>query len=185
MSFPQQPFLFLRHGETTANARDVISGASDDPLSPQGEAQARAAARLIADHAATLPLAAIWHSPLSRAARTAQAVAEATDAPLIAHPGLSERNWGIWEGQPRSLLVRSETPEGGESATGFTARIRSALAAITGSGLILIVAHSGTGREIHTLLTGEEAPRPANAEPILWTPAADGHWIATKLSPAC
>src|SRR5690606_36371188 len=78
-------FLFLRHGETDANVADRISGFTDDPLNARGVAQARAAATLLAGR----PLAAIWHSPLVRAADTARAVAATTGAPLIPMPGLA------------------------------------------------------------------------------------------------
>lgn len=173
-----QPFLFLRHGETDANVADRISGFTDDPLNATGRAQAQAAARLLAGRG----IAAIWHSPLARAADTARAVAATTGAPLIALPGLAERNWGIWEGAPRSVLVREATPQGGEGPADFTARIRAALAQITGPFPVLIVAHSGTAREIHGWLGHAPFDRPANAAPIEWRP--DGcHWISTPLSP--
>lgn len=174
----QQPFLFLRHGETDANVADRISGATDDPLNARGRAQAAAAARLLAGRG----IAAIWHSPLTRAADTARAVAGATGAPLIPLPGLAERNWGIWEGQPRSALIREATPEGGEGPEEFAARIRAALAAITGPFPVLIVGHSGTAREIHAFLSTAPFLRPANAAPIEWR--HDGcHWNSTELSP--
>lgn len=173
-----QPFLFLRHGETADNAAGRIGGSTDTPLNANGRAQAQAAARLLAGR----PLAAIWHSPLSRAAETARAVAAATGAPLIALPGLAERNWGAWEGQPRSILVRDATPPGGESPAAFAARIRAALAAITAPFPVLIAAHSGTAREIHALLSDAPFVRPANAEPIEWRQQGC-HWISTPLSP--
>ena len=40
----RQPFLFLRHGQTESNRRKVIGGSTDDPLTEEGMAQARAAA---------------------------------------------------------------------------------------------------------------------------------------------
>ncbi|MFT4151872.1 MAG: histidine phosphatase family protein [Paracoccaceae bacterium] len=176
----RQPFLFLRHGQTAANATNRIGGATDDPLDDTGLAQARAAARLLARR----PIAAIWHSPLQRAAQTAAAVAQATGAPLVALPGLAERNWGAWEGQDRSILIRDATPPGGEGPDTFRARIRAALAEIAPPFPVLIVAHSGTAREIHALLTDAPFPRPENAEAVEWAQGADCHWICTKLSPA-
>lgn len=171
-------FLFLRHGETDANVADRISGFTDDPLNARGVAQARVAATLLAGR----PLAAIWHSPLVRAADTARAVAATTGAPLVPLPGLAERNWGIWEGMPRSTLIREATPAGGEGPAAFTARIRAALAAILPPFPVLIVGHSGTAREIHTFLTEAPFSRPDNAAPIEWR--HDGrHWISTELSP--
>lgn len=176
----EQPFYFLRHGETPANVADLISGATDDPLTENGLAQAEAAAEILSSH----PIAAIWHSPLTRARLTAEAVARRSGAPLIALPGLAERNWGVWEGGPRSQLIRDAKPEGGEGPDEFATRIRTALAAITGPFPVLIVGHSGTAREIHAYLSEAPFTRPGNARPILWHRDAARHWTGTELSPA-
>ena len=170
-------FLFLRHGETDANVADLISGSTDDPLNARGRAQAQAAARMLAG----CPLAAIWHSPLARAADTARAVAGTTGAPLIALPGLAERNWGVWEGAARSTLVREATPDQGEGPAEFALRIRAALGAITPPFPVLIVGHSGTAREIHAFLSDAPFTRPDNAQPIEWR-REGRHWISTELS---
>ncbi|MFC7704534.1 histidine phosphatase family protein [Plastorhodobacter daqingensis] len=181
----QQPFWFLRHGETAANAADIIAGSTDSPLTRRGHAQAHQAARLLKDQ----PLAAIWTSPLSRARLTAQAVAQATGAPLVTLPGLAERDWGTWEGQPRHVLRRDATPPEGEGPETFRHRIREALGAIVGPFPVLIVAHSGTARELHALLCpdpiGQPFQRPGNAVPLVWRPGPDGHWSFAELSPDC
>lgn len=174
----RQPFLFLRHGQTESNRRKVIGGSTDDPLTEDGMAQARAAA----DRLAGRPIASIWHSPLRRAADTARVVAEVTGAPLVPLAGLQERNWGAWEGQDRALLIREATPPGGEGPEAFRARIRAALAEIAGPFPVLIVAHSGTAREIHAMLSDRPFDRPGNAEVVEWRRGADCHWNCTKLS---
>jgi probable phosphoglycerate mutase len=62
-------YLYLvRHGEH----QDAEHGLVDGPLSPRGQRQAAA----IADRLSGVPLDAVWHSPLERAAQTARAVAE-------------------------------------------------------------------------------------------------------------
>ena len=62
-------YLYLvRHGEHL----DAEHGLEDGPLSPRGRRQAE----LLADRLSGVPLAAVWHSPLERAAETARAVAE-------------------------------------------------------------------------------------------------------------
>lgn len=176
-----RPFLFMRHGETADNAANRIGGTTDSPLTARGLAQAEAAALVLRDH----PVAAIWHSPLRRAAQTAAAVARVIGAPLVPLAGLAERNWGAWEGRDRSILVRSATPPGGEAPEAFRDRIRAALAAIAPPFPVLIVAHSGTGREIHAALTAEPLERLENAVPVIWRREEDGHWTCTKLSPLC
>ncbi|MBB2976049.1 putative phosphoglycerate mutase [Microbacterium endophyticum] len=62
-------YLYLvRHGEH----QDAEHGLIDGPLSARGRRQAE----LIADRLSGVPLDAVWHSPLLRAAETAKAVAE-------------------------------------------------------------------------------------------------------------
>lgn len=62
-------YIYLvRHGEH----QDAEHGLSDGPLSPRGQRQAEA----IADRLSSLPLNAVWHSPLLRATETARAIAE-------------------------------------------------------------------------------------------------------------
>ena len=61
-------YLYLvRHGEHL----DAEHGLEDGPLSPRGRRQAE----LIADRLSGVPLSAVWHSPLERAAETARTVA--------------------------------------------------------------------------------------------------------------
>jgi probable phosphoglycerate mutase len=63
------PYIYLvRHGEH----QDAEHGIDDGPLSPRGQRQAEH----IADRLSGLPLDAVWHSPLLRAAETARAIAE-------------------------------------------------------------------------------------------------------------
>ncbi len=176
-----QPFWFLRHGQSAANAVDIVAGSTDSPLTALGLAQARAAAALLAGQG----IASVWSSPLVRARVTADTVAAHIAAPVTALPDLAERDWGAWEGQPRAILDREATPPGGESPAVFRIRIRAALAAIAGPFPVLIVAHSGTAREIHALLSDRPFRRPGNAAPILWQRGADGHWRFTELSPDC
>lgn len=170
LTIPEGSFLILRHGETAANAADIICGSTDLPLAPSGRAQAEAAAAFLRD----LPLRRIVTSPLTRAVQTAEAVARVTGLVPQRAEGLAERNWGAWEGQPRAMLRREETPPGGESPAAFRDRIRRAFAALDLAPLTLIVAHSGTDREIHALLTDAPHQRMSNAEIRLWQPAPQG-----------
>lgn len=58
--------VLVRHGRTAANREGIFRGRMDVPLDATGRAQAAATAQLLK----TWPLAAIYSSPLSRAART-------------------------------------------------------------------------------------------------------------------
>ncbi|MDB6454433.1 histidine phosphatase family protein [Falsirhodobacter sp. 20TX0035] len=173
-----QPFLFLRHGQTASNEAGTIGGATDLPLTAQGHAQAQAAAEVLQE----VEIASIWCSPLRRAQDTAAPVARRKNLPVRILPDLQERNWGVWEGHPRSVLVRDATPERGEGPDAFRDRIRRALNAITGPFPALIVAHSGTARELHALLSPAPFRRPTNGEVSRWE-CDNGVWVNRLLSP--
>jgi phosphoserine phosphatase len=112
--------VLLRHGESTAIVEGRFQGQLDTPLSSTGRMQADLAARRLArpNDAPALPIPAgppveIAHSPLSRAAETAAAVAAAVasadgfgaDVPLRPDAGFSEIGQGEWEGRPATEIV--------------------------------------------------------------------------------
>jgi ribonuclease H / adenosylcobalamin/alpha-ribazole phosphatase len=87
--------LLLRHGATDLSAERRFAGRGESALTKDGRQQARlAASRLAAGSAVDV----IVTSPLQRARHTAEAVAEATGAPLLVDEGLVEADFGAWEG---------------------------------------------------------------------------------------
>ncbi|CAN5624833.1 histidine phosphatase family protein [soil metagenome] len=98
--------VFVRHGESVWIAEGRFQGRRDPPLSPLGRRQAMLVAQRLADRTATgLPIpdgppTGIWHSPLSRAAETARAIADEQPAPTLLHTteDLIELGQGQWEG---------------------------------------------------------------------------------------
>ena len=119
----------LRHGHTHWNRAGRIQGRTDIPLDVDARAQL-AGLRL----PPPWDTAALWSSPLKRAAETAQLVggsAPQTDAALI------EMNWGDWEGLHGKDLLADPTqdyrhiedwgwdytPPGGESPAALRARL--------------------------------------------------------------
>ena len=105
--------VLLRHGESTAIVEGRFQGRSDVHLSPVGRRQAElAAARLARPHASPAlpvplgPPVEIVHSPLARAASTAELVAAAAARPdgfglaIPTRPdeGFAEIGQGEWEG---------------------------------------------------------------------------------------
>lgn len=182
MALLSGPFLFLRHGQTKANATDTVCGMTDEPLDATGHAQARHAA----DHLRANPPRSIWTSDLLRARVTAEIVADATSAALHVLPGLGERDWGAWEGGPRTALVRDAVPPGGgEGPEAFHERVLTALARIAGPGRILIVAHSGTARMIHAHLTDTPFARLGNCQLLEWRDGVEGWRCHTRFVPGC
>lgn len=145
-------FLLMRHGETEANARDLICGRTDLPLTARGLAQARQAAAGLVRSGEAAGIEVILTSPLARARQTAGAVADALGLVPVVAEGLAERDWGEWEGQPRAILRREQTPPGGESPGAFHRRIADQLAALDLRRRSLIVAHSGAARVILSLI---------------------------------
>ena len=124
--------LLIRHGETALNVARVLQPA-DTPLNARGLLQAEALACRLASLG--LGVSAIVSSDLPRALRTAQAIAEATGAPIETTALLQERNFGDWRGQAYDdmgidPLTTLETPPGGESVASFEARVARAFAHI-------------------------------------------------------
>ncbi|HET9895849.1 MAG TPA: histidine phosphatase family protein [Streptosporangiaceae bacterium] len=88
--------LLLRHGQTELSGERRFSGRADTPLTKEGVKQARLAARRLAQ--AGREIGVVLSSPLQRARRTAEAVAEATGAPLVIYEELIEADFGAWQG---------------------------------------------------------------------------------------
>jgi len=87
---------FVRHGENPANVQRLMSyKVIDHPLTELGRKQADAVGRWFLGRA----LAAVYTSPLRRARETADAIAQATGAPLIERDELRELNVGDLDGR--------------------------------------------------------------------------------------
>jgi probable phosphoglycerate mutase len=82
----------LRHGATEWALNGRHTGRTDVPLLPQGEAEARALAPLLAQHA----FDAVYCSPLQRARRTCELAGLGGQAQL--EPDLREWDYGRYEG---------------------------------------------------------------------------------------
>lgn len=130
--------ILVRHGRTSANASGVLAGRTPGVrLDETGTAQAERAA----DRLAVVPLAAVVSSPLERCKQTAQAIARAQAArPRIAtDKGLTECDYGEWQGRPLKDLakeplwkvVQSQPSAahfpGGESMAAMQARVVDAV----------------------------------------------------------
>ena len=182
--------IAVRHGETAWNVDTRIQGHLDIALNDTGRWQAAQVARALAQE----PLAAVYTSDLQRAHATAQAIAQASGAPLVSEPGLRERCFGQLEGrtfveietelpeQARRWRQRDQhfAPEGGETLLQLQSRIAATtqrLAAQHLDQLIVLVAHGGVLDMLYRLATGLDlqAPRTwqvtnASINRLLWTP---------------
>jgi probable phosphoglycerate mutase len=129
------------------------AGRSDVPLTDVGVDQATAAAKRLAP----ADIGVIVSSPLQRATRTAQEVAEVTGAPVVIDEGFRETDFGAWEGLTFAevrqrwpaemtawLADPAVPPPGGESFADVSARVteaRDRVLARHRQQTILIVSH--------------------------------------------
>lgn len=130
--------ILVRHGRTTANASGTLAGRLPGVrLDETGEGQAaRTGERL-----ASVPLAALVTSPLERCRQTARAIAKAHPAAprTASDSGLSECDYGEWQGRPLKELAKEKlwatvqaqpsaaTFPGGESMADMQARAVAAV----------------------------------------------------------
>jgi broad specificity phosphatase PhoE len=136
--------LLVRHGQTAANARGLLVGRQDPPLSALGARQAAALARVI-------PIGArIVSSPLRRALQTADAFGRQVDVDdrwIELDYGtldgcrpdeVADDVWRSWRADP------SFVPGGGESLRSLGARVRPACEAVVDEAAerdVVIVSH--------------------------------------------
>ena len=116
MSVNSPPRLFyFRHGKTAWSLSGRHTGVTDIPLTPQGEAQARA----LAPWTAAISFAHVFTSPRLRARATCKLAGLGGQS--IVEPDLAEWNYGdyegrrtvdIWEDRPGWNIFRDGCPNG-------------------------------------------------------------------------
>jgi broad specificity phosphatase PhoE len=143
------PVLTLvRHGQSDANARGLLCGRTDPPLTEVGREQARALA------AGLERPTRIITSPLGRAHETATLIAEPARLPVEVDDRWIELDYGALDGRPASALTGDgwrtwradpeHVPAGGESLAAVAARVQDActtLAADAATGEVVVVSH--------------------------------------------
>jgi broad specificity phosphatase PhoE len=87
--------LLIRHGQTEWNRVERFRGRADVPLNETGLAQARATGAGVAREWQPV---AIYSSPLSRAVKTAEAIATHFDLSVQTVFGLMDIDYGQWQG---------------------------------------------------------------------------------------
>ena len=156
--------LLLRHGQSTWNAEGRWQGWADPPLSPLGEAQARAAALRLVDHG----LEAVVSSDLERARQTAVILAAGLELGGVrCDQALRERDVGEWssltaeqieERWPGALSRwregRLRHPPGGEPDDAMATRVFTVLDKLAAREVaaLLVVTHGGVIRLVERRL---------------------------------
>ena len=191
------PFWYLRHGETDWNARGLSQGRTDIALNASGLAQGERAGSVLASGAeAFAPIARIVSSPLGRALRTAEIVADAMAAsghrrlPITTDPDLREVCFGVQEGEPMgdwydSWIAGDFTPDGAEVFADLMVRATGAVnRATAGEGVVLIVCHGAMFRALRKVMNLPANVRLPNAVPLWLEPGAnaDVPWSLTEVS---
>lgn len=147
-----------RHGQTEFNRLDIILGTTNAELNETGLAQAHELAEKVA---ALEDVNIIIASPMKRAMRTAEIVAEKTGLEIITDKRLIEWDYGEFEQMPRFTegFAENKTEFGvrmgksGESLMQLAHRVYSALDDIIekySDKNVLLVSHGGVCRVIET-----------------------------------
>ncbi|MGW4352923.1 bifunctional RNase H/acid phosphatase [Nocardia sp. NPDC004582] len=146
--------LLLRHGQTELSVERRYSGRGNPPLTELGRQQAANAAAMLVRKGG---IEAIVCSPLGRARETAEAAGKALGLPVRVLEGLTETDFGAWEGMT-FLEAREHDPElhgrwlgdpsisapGGESFDQVRERVESVrrdLVALYPGANVLVVSH--------------------------------------------
>lgn len=171
----------VRHGQDEDNAKGILNGRRDNPLTDLGREQAKMVAQKLKDH----NIQVIYSSPLKRAHETARIISKTLDVDeLIIDEHLIERDFGIFTGKPFSditkitgnVLIGDKTTyfldgEGTEDFPTLLKRGKKILQEINERHTdekILIVTHSDIGKMIRaafhewTWKKGIETPHFAN-----------------------
>jgi broad specificity phosphatase PhoE len=173
-------WIFLRHGESVANAAGWFSGWEDVALTPTGEAQARRAAEELQD----VEIGRCLVSDLRRAGCTARLALGDRRVPLHALPELRERHVGVLQRvhiaectadgrRDRFLAPWDACPPGGESRATAVRRALAILRHWDDGTPTLVVGHGTVLRGIISLFDAiapdglHALPPTGNAAPML------------------
>ena len=189
-------FYFIRHGQTDWNAERRLQGSKDIPLNNIGIEQANSAIPYFKN----LGIDLVYSSPLKRAYKTGQIIAEAIDAPLKTHENLRERSFGSNEGR-LSSEVKEEYKNNpnidvqlgvigfphaadAEPYDLFKNRVLTTIDSILNQYIenrILISAHGGFFKSLSHTLCGEYLPSD-NAVPYYFEKLSDQKWNIQKVT---
>jgi broad specificity phosphatase PhoE len=154
-----------RHGQDEDNAKGILNGHRDAPLTQRGEQQAIELAENILKHG--LKFSAVYTSPLLRVRQTAEIVAKNSNNPRpVVMQNLIERNFGVMTGELISSIPERCAPnilkagqityftnaEGAETFPDLLERAGKVLAEVRQkhtAGSILLATHGDFGKMIY------------------------------------
>ena len=143
--------IVVRHGQTDANARRLLLGRADPPLSGVGREQAYAVAEVLGHEDRPV---AVFSSPLRRARETAACIADVFALDVEDETAMIEIDYGEWDERPLADVPRDVwlawrndvdfAPPGGESLRAVQHRVSACMERVTeraGDGSIVVVSH--------------------------------------------
>lgn len=159
--------ILVRHGQTDWNEDGIFRGRIDVELNRNGVRQAE----LIGEVLATVPIDAVYSSPLSRALKTAEIIAQHHELTLQVTHAMTDIDFGEWQGLSRSDAVarypdiyevwetRPEKVEipGAETLTEVRKRLLGGLNDILSKhpkGTVVIVSHGLTNKVLLCAVLG-------------------------------
>lgn len=193
-----QHVLFLRHGQTDANAQGIVQGHLPTELNERGRRQSeKLAIRLMTWHP---PITRLITSPLVRAVQTAEPIARMLRLHAAPIDAWTERHFGSAQGKPADLnriMTHGQpghiAPDDAEPRDSFDRRVRHALRDLDPRHVTAIVSHGGViGSVMRQLIDGKipAANPPTTRVPvpncsILWlvrpTHNSDAPWTIQAL----
>jgi probable phosphomutase (TIGR03848 family) len=92
----------VRHAQSTANSQGILAGRDNSVgLTPRGQEQSRA----LANHLNSLPLSAIYTSPISRCLATLKPFLATSRLAVQKVSGVAEMDYGNWSGKKLKILA--------------------------------------------------------------------------------
>jgi broad specificity phosphatase PhoE len=173
---------FIRHGESTSNYGELITGQQDVPLTDLGREQARVAGRSIIDQG--IKIDHIICSSLVRAHDTARLIAHEIGFPedqIQVNDMVIERSFGSLEGKPKGdpATMTDEYIQacGGELDPQIRERARQFLDSLRAAeGNVLVVSHTGFGRRLRAIVDKVSTKDSQNIKNAVLTDLGEIHY---------
>lgn len=145
--------LLVRHGRTALNADGRLRGHLDPGLDEVGRVEVAELADSLAALTQPRQVARIVTSPLLRAVQTAHAISQRAGAVEQVAPGLIDRDYGRWAGEPTDSVLAEfgslDRADGVEPAATVSSRARAVLQecrSLAAEGPVVLVSHDAVNR---------------------------------------
>ena len=151
--------IIIRHTEVPSNVNYIVSGRSDESLTPRGVEQAK----VLRDKLKEYDYDMIFSSPVNRAVETANII-NYKNLPLVCDERITERDSGTLFLKSRALVNKSEwnrmdtlkAKDGAETLTIRVKKFLDYLKANYDDKTIVIVTHNSISRVFWMLLDSKE-----------------------------